>query len=297
MTYGMQLLTALLVLITGWWLVGKLVQLLDKGLQKSHAEATLSQFLHNVLSIFLKGLVLIIFASMVGVETASLIALLGATGLAVGLALQGSLANFAGGVLILIFKPFKVGDEIESDSYRGFVREIQIFNTILVTRDNQRIIIPNSILSNGCVRNLFCEPVRRVDMTFGISYEDDILKAKKIIASELAKDPRILKEPAADILISAHADSSINIARASLVQVTRLLPRVFCSTREPEAGIRPRGNHDSVSAARRTYQGEFKRRLSVAAKPAGLIQGGTAVIYQPCRAREHGAQNGYFRIV
>lgn len=211
MTYGMKLLTAALVLAIGWWLIGRLMSVMEKAMDKAYVEPTLARFLHSILSIFLKAIMLVIFASMVGVETTSLIALLGAAGLAVGLALQGSLANFAGGVLILFFKPFKAGDEIEAQGYQGVVREIQIFNTILITRDNQKIIIPNGTLSNGCVKNIFCEPQRRVDMTFGISYEDDILRAKEIIRTELAKDQNILDTPKPDVFISAHADSSINI--------------------------------------------------------------------------------------
>lgn len=211
MTYGMKLFTALIVLAVGWWVIGRMMDIMDRGLNKANTEATLARFLHSIVSIFLKAILLVIFASMVGVETTSLIALLGAAGLAVGLALQGSLSNFAGGVLILFFKPFKAGDEIEAQGYRGVVQEIQIFNTILLTRDNEKIIIPNGTLSNGCVKNIFCEPVRRVDMTFGISYEDDLLKAKEIIQAELSKDENILDTPKPDIFISAHADSSINI--------------------------------------------------------------------------------------
>ena len=211
MTYGLKITVALIVLVIGWWLVGRVVALVEKGLSKTGAEETLAKFLISITTIFLKTILLVIFASMVGIETASLIALLGAAGLAVGLSLQGSLANFAGGVLILLFKPFRAGDEIEAQGYRGVVQEIQIFNTVLLTRDNEKIIIPNGNLSNGCVKNVFCEPTRRVDMTFGISYEDDLLKAKKIIAEVLAADDNVLDSPAPDIFISAHADSSVNI--------------------------------------------------------------------------------------
>ncbi len=211
MTYGMKVVTALIVLVVGWWLIGWLMSLMDKAMTKAKAEPTLARFLHSIASIFLKAIMLVIFASMVGVETTSLIALLGAAGLAVGLALQGSLSNFAGGVLILFFKPFKTGDEIEAQGHRGVVQEIQIFNTILLTRDNEKIIIPNGDLSNGCVKNIFCEAERRVDMTFGISYEDDLLQAKEIIRAELAQDDNVLKEPEVDIYISGHGDSAINI--------------------------------------------------------------------------------------
>jgi small conductance mechanosensitive channel len=211
MTYGGKLALALLVLFIGWWLVARVVALLDSALKSNKVEVTLAKFLHSIANILLKAVLLVIVASMVGVETASLIALLGAAGLAVGLALQGSLANFAGGVLILFFKPFKVGDEIEAQGYRGVVEEIQIFNTMLITRSNEVVVIPNGILSNGCLKNIFSEATRRVDMTFGISYEDDLLKAKEIIKEVLMADEHVLKDPAPDIFISAHADSSVNI--------------------------------------------------------------------------------------
>ena len=211
MLYGPKLLLAIVVLCIGWWLIGRSIRVLDKTLLKSRAEPTLAKFLHSITSISLKLVLLVIVASMIGVETASLIAMLGAAGLAVGLALQGSLANFAGGVLVLLFKPFKVGDEIEAQSYQGVVEEIQIFNTVLITRDNQRIIIPNGQLSNGCVKNIFAEPTRRVDMTFGISYEDDILQAKQVISDVLSADDLILKDPVPDIFVSEHADSAVII--------------------------------------------------------------------------------------
>ncbi|MDM3870398.1 mechanosensitive ion channel [Porticoccus sp. W117] len=211
MTHGPKLLLALLVLVIGWWLSNRVVKLMHRTLVRTNAEPTLVKFLQSIVGIILKMVVLIIFATTIGVETASLIAIMGAAGLAVGLALQGSLANFAGGVLILFFKPFKAGDEIEAQGYRGVVQEIQIFNTILLTRDNEKIVIPNGNLSNGCLKNIFAEPTRRVDMTYGISYEDDIGKAKQVIADVLAADENILKEPAPDIFVSAHADSSINI--------------------------------------------------------------------------------------
>jgi small conductance mechanosensitive channel len=209
MTYGVQLAMALLVLIIGWWVANRVVGLMDKAVKRSSTEPTLASFLHSMANILVKALVLIIFASMIGIQTASLIALLGAAGLAIGLALQGSLANFAGGILILLFKPFKAGDVIEAQGYVGVVQEIQIFNTILKTLDNQRVIIPNGNLSNGCVKNVFIESTRRVDMTFGIGYGDDILKAKQVIADVLAADTNVLQDPAPDIFVSGHGDSAI----------------------------------------------------------------------------------------
>ncbi|MDC0601625.1 mechanosensitive ion channel, partial [Aliiglaciecola sp.] len=169
MSYGPKLLLALLVLIIGFWLISVVLKGVNRALTKSNVDVTLTQFLHSIISVLLKLLLVVVFASMIGVETASLIAMLGAAGLAIGLALQGSLANFAGGVLILLFKPFKADDIIEAQGYLGKVKEIQIFNTILLTLDNRRVVIPNALLSNGCVTNLFCEETKRVDVTFGIS--------------------------------------------------------------------------------------------------------------------------------
>ncbi|GLX83944.1 mechanosensitive ion channel protein [Thalassotalea loyana] len=209
--FGTKLLTAIIVWFIGAWIIKKVVKLLDVAMTKKKVEVTLHQFLLSIFNITLKAILVIIFASMVGIETASLIAMLGAAGLAVGLALQGSLSNFAGGILILFFKPFKAGDVIDAQGYVGTVDEIQIFNTIIRTLDNQRVIIPNGLLSNGCVKNVFVEPTRRVDMTFGISYDDDLTKAKAILRDICDNDERILKDPIADIFISAHADSSINI--------------------------------------------------------------------------------------
>ena len=158
----------------------------------------------------LKGLLLISVASMVGIATTSFVAVLGAAGLAIGLALQGSLSNFAGGVLILIFKPFKVGDLIEGGGHLGVVKEIQIFNTILTTADNRRVIIPNGVLSNNSLININVEPTRRVDFVFGIGYGDDIKKTKEILQRLADADSRVLKDPAPTIVLSELADSSVN---------------------------------------------------------------------------------------
>ena len=211
MNYGPKLVLAILTLIIGLWIIKRVIRVLDKTLQKGNVEVTLQRFLINVASVLLKAVLLISVASMVGIETTSLIAMLGAAGLAVGLALQGSLANFAGGVLILFFKPFKVGDLIEAEGHLGIVKEIQIFNTILRTLDNRRVIIPNGTLSNGCLTNLNAEGTRRVDMTFGISYSDDVLKAKDVLRKLMTSDERVLQDPAPEVYVSAHADSSINM--------------------------------------------------------------------------------------
>jgi small conductance mechanosensitive channel len=210
LAYGSKLALALLILALGWWMIGRLMNLMNAAMKKAGVEITLRRFLKSFIGIGMKVILLIIFASMVGVETASLIALLGAAGLAVGLALQGSLANFAGGVLILFFRPFKAGDVVEAQGFTGHIEEIQIFNTIMRTLDNQRVIIPNGLLSNGCVKNIFAEPTRRVDLTFGISYGDDLAKTRQVLQQVLDADERILQDPAPDIFVSEHAASSIN---------------------------------------------------------------------------------------
>ncbi|MAG75812.1 MAG: mechanosensitive ion channel protein [Colwelliaceae bacterium] len=225
--FGTKLLLAIIVWIIGAWIIRRIVNLVDLAMTKKKVEVTLHQFLLSFINILFKAILIIIFASMIGVETASLIAMLGAAGLAVGLALQGSLANFAGGILILFFKPFKAGDVIDAQGYVGTVQEIQIFNTILRTLDNQRVIIPNGLLSNGCVKNLFIEKTRRVDMTFGISYGDDVLAAKAVLQEVMDADDRVLKEPSVDIFVSAHADSSVNFVVRPWVDSNNYWPVYF----------------------------------------------------------------------
>lgn len=211
MQYGPKLLLAILVLLIGWRIIGAVLKMIDRSMEHHNVESTLQRFLVNFSNFMLKAMLLISVASMIGVETTSLIAMLGAAGLAIGLALQGSLSNFAGGALILFFKPFKIGDVIEAQGYLGRVHEIQIFNTILVTLDNQRVIIPNGKLSNDSIKNVFAEPTRRVDATFGISYEDDLLKAKEVLWQVIRSDDRILSDPESEVFVSAHADSSVNL--------------------------------------------------------------------------------------
>jgi len=211
LSFGVNFLLAVVVYLVGNFIIKRIVKLVEIALDKKKVDATLHSFLLSILTTLLKAIQIIVFASMIGIQTASLIAVLGAAGLAVGLALQGSLANFAGGVLILLFRPFKNGDAIKAQGYVGSVEEIQIFNTILKTFDNQRIIIPNGLLSNGCVTNINVNGTRRVDMTFGIGYEDDIAKAKDILRSLIEADERVLKDQAVDIWVGEHGDSSVNI--------------------------------------------------------------------------------------
>ncbi len=211
MTYGPQLLLAVIVLFVGLWIINRVVRLMGKGMERSNTDPTLSKFLSNLVSVGLKALLLISVASMIGIATTSFIALLGAAGLAVGLALQGSLANFAGGVLVLMFRPYKLGDFVEAQGVAGTVAEIQIFNTIIKTPDNKVIIVPNGSISNGIITNYSVEATRRVDFVFGIGYSDDIAKAKATIERLVKEDTRSLSDPEPMIVVSALADSSVNI--------------------------------------------------------------------------------------
>ena len=213
MLYGPKFLLAIFVLIVGWWFIGRIANMSEKSMARVRFEAGLTHFLVSFISVILKVLLLISVASMIGIETTSFIAMLGAAGLAVGMALQGSLANFAGGVLILFFKPFKVGDVIEAQGHMGKVVEIQIFVTVLLTYDNERIIIPNGSLSNGCVKNKFAEPTRRVDIEFGISYGDDVLKAREVLMDVLNSYDLVLKDDAKQpvVHVSQHGDSHIGM--------------------------------------------------------------------------------------
>jgi small conductance mechanosensitive channel len=209
--FGVQFLLAIVVYFVGNFIIKRVLSLVAKGLEKKKVEITLHRFLLSILSTLLKAIQIIILASMLGIQTASFIAILGAAGLAIGLALQGSLANFAGGVLILLFRPFKNGDAIKAQGYVGSVEEIQIFNTILKTFDNQRIIIPNGLLSNGCVTNINVNGTRRVDMVFGIGYDDDIVKAKALLRTLIEADERVLKDQGVDIWVGEHGESSVNL--------------------------------------------------------------------------------------
>ncbi len=211
MTYAPKLVLAIITLIIGLWIIGTVVNVTRKALQKSKTDKTLVRFITNLISWILKILLFISVASMVGIATTSFIAVLGAAGLAIGLALQGSLANFAGGVLILIFKPYGVGDLVEAQGHLGVVKEVQIFNTILLSLDNKRVIIPNGAMSNGSITNYSAEGQLRVDLVIAIAYESDVPKAKSLLLSMMVENPKVLKEPAPVVAVSELADSSVNL--------------------------------------------------------------------------------------
>ena len=208
---GSKILLAIVVFLVGRWIVRRLNKLLAKILEKRHVEASLSTFVKSLVNITLTLLLIIVVIGVLGIETSSFIALFASAGVAIGMALSGTLQNFAGGVMILLFKPFKVGDTIEAQGQTGTVREIQIFNTILATPDNKIIIIPNGGLSTGLMKNYSKEATRRVDWEFGIAYGVDYTKAKAVIARLLDADGRVLKDPAYFIALTSLGESSVNI--------------------------------------------------------------------------------------
>lgn len=208
---GSKLLIAIIVFFIGRWLVRRCCRLVVKIMEKKQVEASLFSFIRSLVNITLNFLFVIILISILGIETSSFIALFASAGVAVGMALSGTLQNFAGGVMILLFKPFKVGDFIEAQGQSGTVKEIQIFNTIMATADNKIIIIPNGGLSTGIMKNYSKEENRRVDWEFGIGYGDSYDKAKMVITKLIESDSRILKDPAYFIALTSLGESSVNI--------------------------------------------------------------------------------------
>ncbi|NMT62506.1 mechanosensitive ion channel family protein [Marinobacter orientalis] len=222
MTYAPKLVLAIITLIVGLWLINRFVAVVDKKLGAK--DPTLNKFLCGLISIIFKVMLLISVASMVGIATTSFIAVIGAAGLAIGLALQGSLGNFAGGVLILIFKPFKVGDTIEAQGFLGTVAEIQILYTVVNTFDNRRVVIPNGSLSNDTLVNVSIYHQRRCDMTFGIHYDDDIDKALAVLRRLFDEDERSLKDPEPRICVGSLGDNSVNLMFRAWVATDDLWP-------------------------------------------------------------------------
>ncbi|WP_445181194.1 mechanosensitive ion channel family protein [Pseudomonas sp. McL0111] len=211
MEYGSRVLLAVITLAIGWWLINKVAQKLGGLLALRNADLALQGFISSLANIILKVLLIVSVASMIGVETTSFVAAIGAAGLAIGLALQGSLANFAGGVLILLFRPFRIGDWIEAQGTAGTVDNIQIFHTILRTGDNKTVIVPNGVLSNGIITNTNRQPTRKVVFDVGVNYEADLQKARQVLL-DLAKDDRVLQDPAPQAVISTLGDSSITVS-------------------------------------------------------------------------------------
>jgi len=211
MEYGSRVLLALVTLAIGWWLINRLTAKLAQLLALRKADLALQGFISSLVNIVLKVLLVVSVASMIGIQTTSFVAAIGAAGLAIGLALQGSLANFAGGVLILLFRPFKIGDWIEAQSVSGTVDSIQIFHTVLRTGDNKTVIVPNGNLSNGIITNYNRQPTRKVVFDVGVDYEADLQKVREVLLA-LADDPRVLKDPAPAVVVTALGDSAITMS-------------------------------------------------------------------------------------
>lgn len=210
--FGPKLLGAVLILLIGTWLIGKIGSLIRKGLDKGSFEPSLKSFLTSLTRFALYVMLFITVLGTVGIPMTSFLTILGAAGLAIGLALQGSLSNFAGGVLILAFKPFKIGDVIEAQGEIGTVEKIDILHTRLNTADNREIIMPNGSLANSNIINITANPTRRVAFPVGISYDSDIKQARQIIVDTLSKDPRVLPEQGVQVVLLELADSSLNLS-------------------------------------------------------------------------------------
>lgn len=205
------MLLAVITLGIGWWLINKVTQKLGGLLALRNADLALQGFISSLANIILKVLLIVSVASMIGVETTSFVAAIGAAGLAIGLALQGSLANFAGGVLILLFRPFRIGDWIEAQGVAGTVDSIQIFHTVLRTGDNKTVIMPNGNLSNGIITNTNRQATRKVVFDVGVDYEADLQTARQVLL-DLAKDERVMQDPAPQAVVSTLGDSSITVS-------------------------------------------------------------------------------------
>ena len=208
--YGTKVLAAVAILVIGRIVVGILTSLVRRLLRKSNVDETLSKFVTSLTRILLMMFLIIAAVGALGVQTTSFVAIIGAAGLAVGFALQGSLANFAAGVLLIIFRPFKVGDFIDAGGATGVVQAVSIFTTVLNTPDNKKVIIPNGSITGGNIINYSAQEMRRIDLVFGIGYDEDIKKAKETLERIVAEDSRVLEDPSPTVAVSELADSSVN---------------------------------------------------------------------------------------
>ncbi|WP_245593039.1 mechanosensitive ion channel family protein [Crocinitomix catalasitica] len=209
--YGTSLIFAVAILVIGFMITKKVTKMFSKMLKKKEFDASLSGFLISMVSVILKVLVVLTALGQLGIEMTSFIAIIGAAGLAIGMAFSGTLGNFAGGIMILIFRPYKVGDYIKAQGEEGIVQQIQIFNTIILTVDNKTIIVPNGAMANGNMTNFTEQPIRRVDFTVGIAYGDDYDKAKAVLERFIKEDDNIIQDQANFIGLGTLADSSVNI--------------------------------------------------------------------------------------
>lgn len=241
-TYGTQLLMAVAIFLIGKWLAGVISSAVVKGMNKKEIDKTISSFVGSILYAALFAFVIIAALGQLGIETASFVAIVGAAGLAVGFALQGSLSNFAAGVLLILFRPIRSGDFVEAAGEAGTIDQVGIFSTIMKTGDNKVIVIPNSNIMGGNITNYSMEATRRIDMVIGIAYDADIRKAKEILEDILTKEERVLDAPAPTIGVAELADSSVNFVVRPWVNAGDYWPTKFdlletIKYRFDEAGI------------------------------------------------------------
>lgn len=208
--YGLKVIGAIAIVVIGRVVVGVIIGALRRMMDKAHTDPTLSRFLLALTKVALLTFIIIAALGSLGVQTASFIAIIGAAGLAVGFALQGSLANFASGVMLIVFRPFKVGDYVEAGGAAGSVEEVNIFNSVLKSPDNRKIIVPNSKITGDTITNFSANEIRRIDLVFGISYGDDLKKAKQILEQICREDSRVLDDPAPTVAVSVLNDSSVD---------------------------------------------------------------------------------------
>lgn len=208
--YAPRVFGAIITLLIGFWLAGLITRIARSAMQKRGMDGTITPFLGSLINVGIKVLVLLSVAGMFGIETTSFVAIFGALAFAIGMALQGSLGHFASGVMLLTFRPYKVGDLVDLAGSTGVVEEIQMFNTVLMTPDNKRLIIPNGVVTGGVITNISGQGIIRVDMTFGIGYDDDIDKARSIMLAVIKSCPQVMKDKPVDIFVSELADSSVN---------------------------------------------------------------------------------------
>ena len=211
MFYGLKFIVAILIFAIGRWVAKFLMKVLKNVMDKAKVDPTLTSFVSHLTYVVLMAFVVIAALNQLGVQTTSFVAIIGAAGLAIGLALQGSLANFAAGVMLIIFKPFGVGDFIEAGGTMGSVQEIQIFNTVLSHPDNRKIVVPNAQITGGIISNFSAIEKRRIELIFGISYADDMRKAKEVLLKLVTADERVLKDPAPMVAVKELGDSSVNL--------------------------------------------------------------------------------------
>jgi small conductance mechanosensitive channel len=209
-SYGPSLVGAVLILVIGWIVARIVTRIMRRLLDRSRVDPTLVSFLTSLTYIGLMAFIVIGALGKLGVQTASFVAVIGAAGLAIGFALQGSLANFAAGVMLILFRPFKAGDYVEAGGVAGSIEEVQMFATVFKTPDNRRIVVPNASITSGSITNYAAHDTRRVDLVFGIGYGDDISLAKQVLQEILQAEERVLKDPEPTIAVSELADSSVN---------------------------------------------------------------------------------------